>query len=320
MLCRFPRPVEGGFLPCGRCQNCRINHQKVWAGRILLESFWHERSTFVTLTYNDDNVPRCTRSGHEILHKPDVTSFLEKFRYRTRSIKPPRYFCVGEYGSETWRPHYHLVLFGHGLEIEPIVNDAWSNQSGDEVGFTQVGELTYDRAMYIAHYTLKKMLKPDDEKLRGRPPEFARMSTKPGIGTPAIGWLADAMGKQYLLERNAIPEHLRRVGDVFSCFRAYGKVFPLGVYMKRQLRKALGLSDNPRERAVQLGRFDTTTGEVYDTEEPTFMPKMDLTEISTPWRKYAEAQTRIARQVEVDRRAEKSDRQASLNLTTGDRI
>lgn len=292
----------------------------------MLESYFHPRSIFVTLTYDDDHVP-LDRDGVPQLHKPDVTRFLEKFRYR--SNQPVRYLAVGEYGSQTWRPHYHLVLFGHGLEAEPIVNASWEDYSGNETGFTQVSELTFDRGMYIAHYCLKKMTQEGDDKLKGRLPEFSRWSK--GLGLPAIGWLADTMGKSIKYPEDSLtasgPQFgeygpmLRLIGDVFNTVRIEGKILPLGNYMRKKLREALGLSHDPRERAVQLGRFNHDTGEIYEQEIPKeYCPTADLSDINSPWRRYAERQAQIQRQVEVDKRAAKADRQANLGLTTGERI
>ncbi|AXL14887.1 replication initiator protein [Microviridae sp.] len=250
-------------------------------------------------------------------------------RYRTQHITPLRYVAVGEYGSETWRPHYHLVLFGHGLEIEPVVNDAWSEKSGEQTGFSQVSEMTFDRAMYIAHYTVKKITQQGDPHLKGRLPEFSRWSK--GMGLPAISWLADTMGKSIKYPEDSLttdgPQFgeygpmLRLIGDVFNTVRIEGRILPLGLYMRRKLRESLGLSQNARERAIQLGRFNHDTGEIYEQELPKeYCPTADLSDVRTPWRIEAEAKKRRAQQIEVDKRAAKSDRQASLSLTEGNRI
>lgn len=333
MICLRPRSNPAGkAFPCGNCTNCRINLQKVWASRILLESYFHPQSTFITLTYNDEHVP--TVDGVPQLWKPDVTRFIEKFRYLTREIKPPRYFFVGEYGAETWRPHYHAILFGHGLECETYVHQAWTDKDGEPIGFHQLGELTYDRAMYTAQYCMKKMTREGDPWLKGRLPEFSRPSK--GIGLPAVGWLADTLGKSSLIQENEgfqltgdellidNPRYgpaLRLMGDVFNVVRIEGKMMPLGRYMRRKLRLALGLPECPRARAVALGRFDLTTGEILEENVPReWGPDQDISQINSPWRKHVEEEARKARSVEVEKRAEKAHRQQGLGLTTGGRI
>lgn len=310
MKCRFPKQHHSGFYPCGNCKNCRINLQRVWACRIQLESFYHPGSIFVTLTYDDDHVPM-DPDGTPILSKPDFISFIEKIRYLTRSDRPLRYFGVGEYGSVTWRPHYHLVLFGLGLEAEPKITLAWSKVAGES--FTEVAQLNPERSAYIAQYTLKKMTREGDDHLKGRPPEFAKMSTKPGIGFPAIGWLADALGKSSLIENGRYGPILCSMGDVFTHVRVNGRILPLGRYMRQKLRDNLGLSQDQRERAVQMGRFDADTGELFDEVIPTeFSPSLDINQANTPWRQYEEKQAHILAQARVDKLYDKAERQAQL--------
>ena len=308
MHCLTPRTLTGGdTIPCGNCRFCRRKAQQVWGTRILLESYFYPSSVFGTLTYNDDTVP-VDRNGVQQLHKPDITEFIEKLRYRTKHIRPLRYFIVGEYGDETWRPHYHYILFGHDITVEPHIDDSWQH------GFHQIAPLNFDRALYTARYCLKKMTRPDDEKLRGRLPEFSRMSTKPGIGTPAIGWLADAMGKAFINAKTGRYSPLLTIhGDVFTTVRIEGRLMPIGVFLRNKLRDALGLHHDQRDRAVQLGRFDAGTGEVYDDFVPKeFHPAADLADIQSPWRKHAEAQAAAAKAAEANKVSEKLDRQAAL--------
>ena len=45
------------MLPCGRCVGCRMAKSKEWAIRCVHESSLHKSSAFVTLTYDDANIP-----------------------------------------------------------------------------------------------------------------------------------------------------------------------------------------------------------------------------------------------------------------------
>ena len=45
------------IVSCGNCINCRLKKSRQWADRIMVESFFHEQSWFVTLTYNDFWLP-----------------------------------------------------------------------------------------------------------------------------------------------------------------------------------------------------------------------------------------------------------------------
>jgi hypothetical protein len=307
--CAFPKEHQNGFYPCGNCRFCRRNLQRTWAARIQLEAFYHPYSVFCTFTYNDDALP-LDREGVPILHKPDIIKFREKLRWLTKPIRPLRYFMVGEYGDKTWRPHYHAIFFGLGVQHEPLISRAWHEVSQDS--FTEVAYLTPERSAYIAQYTLKKLTKDGDHYLKGRPPEFAQMSTKPAIGTPAIGWLADTMGKSSLMQDGKYGPLLKVHGDVFNHVRINGRVLPLGRMMRSKLREALGLSDNPRERAHQLGRFDYR-GEIFEeTILDQFYPSTDIKDIASPWRNYEEKQAHRAAQEKTDAYYAKEARQGLL--------
>ena len=44
-------------LPCGQCVNCRLNRSQEWAIRCVHEASLHSQNSFITLTYNNDNLP-----------------------------------------------------------------------------------------------------------------------------------------------------------------------------------------------------------------------------------------------------------------------
>jgi len=44
-------------LRCGRCIGCKIDRSRQWGVRCVHESQMHESNVFVTLTYNDENMP-----------------------------------------------------------------------------------------------------------------------------------------------------------------------------------------------------------------------------------------------------------------------
>lgn len=115
----------------------------MWAIRLLHESNYHEKKSFVTLTFDDDHVP-------DQLSILDVQLWLKRVRkhYPPKSIK---YFACGEYGDSyegTHRPHYHAILFGS--EDPEIINKTWTN------GFVDVGDVTPRSCAYVAGYVSKK--------------------------------------------------------------------------------------------------------------------------------------------------------------------
>lgn len=223
MMCRKPYTRGMEAFGCGQCLPCRFNRRRLWMHRMMLESLVHPYSSFVTLTYNDDNIP----DGGS-LEPRHLQLFLKRIRkqYDNRL----RFFGVGEYGDHTDRPHYHLALFGHNPEHTAVVQDCWS------AGFSYIGNLTMDSAQYIAGYVVKKMTRKDDERLQGRYPEFARMSLRPGIGAPAIQSVAEA------LQNKAGWDEIDRLGDVPSVLRHGRKSLPLGRYMRTRLRAAMNFA------------------------------------------------------------------------------
>ena len=79
---------------------------------MLLEAECHKENSFVTLTYAPENEDKLEfHEGFPSLDPSHATKFIKKIRKKLEPHKL-RYYLVGEYGSQTQRPHYHLVLFG----------------------------------------------------------------------------------------------------------------------------------------------------------------------------------------------------------------
>ena len=108
MLCKYPFVRGGMAFGCGRCLPCRLNQRRIKTTRIMLESFMHDESIFVGLSYDDENLPE---GGN--LDKEGQRLWLKRFRRKIEPVKI-RFYEVGEYGDENLRPHYHYVFFGIG--------------------------------------------------------------------------------------------------------------------------------------------------------------------------------------------------------------
>lgn len=246
MLCKAP--FMNGVLPCpcGQCTPCRINRRRVWTHRILLESYITRPSCFLTLTYDDDHVPK---DGS--LNPRHVQLFVKRLR-KDLPAGSLRYFFVGEYGDDSFRPHYHAALFGLGPEHEGLCNSAWKK------GFVYSGDLTPRSAQYIAGYVVKKMTGFSDSRLAGKYPEFARMSLKPAIGAGAITTIFDAM-----CDRSTGEIYLDPAGDVTGELRVGGKSFPLGRYLKGKLREKACVSDDVKAafKAEMFSLYDDQWGD-----------------------------------------------------------
>lgn len=235
MLCRNPFTKGMHAFRCGQCMPCLIQRRRMWTHRIMLEAKEHSDNAFVTLTYSDEHLPK---GGS--LAPQDFKNWLKRFR---KSIEPRRirYYGVGEYGDETERPHYHVAIFGYprclyGLSrydrerkdccpVCDTVRDTWGR------GHVYVGALETQSAQYVARYTTKKMTAPGDKRLKGRHPEFARMSTDGGIGLGAMHELASTFMTFNLEDSEA---------DVPSALRHGNRLMPLGRYLRGKLRTMVG--------------------------------------------------------------------------------
>lgn len=231
MLCISPyRPRKGAEFGCGRCLPCRINRRRMWTARSVLESLTCSVSSFITLTYDEEHIPpRFTL----------VPGHVEEFRYKARYRWGPfRYYFVGEYGTASWRPHYHALLFGLAPSLEELT-EVWGK------GRCHVGICTPDSAAYCAGYVTKKMTSHQDERLIGRHPEFARMSRKPGLGTAGLEaikeWCYSSEGAKYIGKYHDVP----------GSIRFEGKIYPLGRYLLTKLREEFDISAQDPVRSAQ---------------------------------------------------------------------
>lgn len=66
------RPIE---IPCGQCIGCRLEHSRQWAMRCVHEASIHDDNCFITLTYNDTNIP----SDGGLRHR-DYQLFMKRLR------------------------------------------------------------------------------------------------------------------------------------------------------------------------------------------------------------------------------------------------
>lgn len=196
-------------ISCGSCLECRLKKSHEWSIRCQLESLYHDSVLFCTFTYEDAKLPLKTIfSGASvgILVKEHFQGFMK--RLRAHFGYPIRFYCSGEYGDTTHRPHYHAILFGLSLpdlqflfsrrvksDVIPyyssdLLNSLWS------YGNVIIASSTSETISYTSRYIMKKSnplpenlrdfssIKNFDDLIRcGEiPPQFSLMSRRPGIG------------------------------------------------------------------------------------------------------------------------------------------
>ena len=162
-------PLE---IPCGQCIGCRLERSRQWAIRISHEASLHEHNSFITLTYNNENLPKDL--SLDVTH---FQKFLKRLRAHTEDpdsdlypnilsqSKKPRFFHCGEYGEKFARPHYHACMF----DLDFADQKHWKTINGNKhytsetlekiwpFGFSTIGDVTFESAAYVARYVTKKI-------------------------------------------------------------------------------------------------------------------------------------------------------------------
>jgi hypothetical protein len=143
----------------------------VWTFRLKTHAKNAITSYFITLTYDTRFVPISSK-GYLTLCKRDVQLYFKKLRKaHGKDHEPIKYYLAGEYGSKTFRPHYHIILFN---ALEEYIQKSWDK------GEIHIGELTEASAAYTAKYINKGKIIPM-HKNDDRVPEFSLMSKKLGL-------------------------------------------------------------------------------------------------------------------------------------------
>lgn len=93
------------LLPCGKCNECITLRATDWATRAQHEASLHKNNCFITLTYDDENLPSI------YIEKEEFQLFLKRLRSKLHPHKIS-YIVSHEYGTKTFRPHHHVMIFG----------------------------------------------------------------------------------------------------------------------------------------------------------------------------------------------------------------
>lgn len=262
MLCENPFVQNGAAFRCGSCPTCLINTRRTWSHRIQMETNLRTDNCFANLTYEDSNLPLVVSSTGATLpdlRPKDLQDWLKRLRAAISPLRI-RFYAVGEYGDESWRPHYHVALFGfptclrgrtrrlpqsknrpiwRGCCVQcELVGNTWGK------GDVDLGTVDIGSAQYLAQYVTKKMTHRDNSLLLGRHPEFARMSLRPGIGHDFMHEVASSF-LQYETAFQAAS------ADVPSALRVGSRSQPIGRYLRRTLRKLVGRDVNAPKEALQ---------------------------------------------------------------------
>lgn len=186
-------------VPCGQCIGCRLERSRQWAVRCVHEAQLHEANSFITLTYDDHNLP-----DNRSIDLSQWQRFMKRLRKHfcaTRRVNPEtgrmrtyydkskavRFFACGEYGElcsqcglsrpvckcKDWlpklgRPHYHAILFNLDFADKELFQvrkgvRLYTSETLQKLwpfGFSSVGDVTFESAAYVARYVMKKITGP----------------------------------------------------------------------------------------------------------------------------------------------------------------
>lgn len=280
-------------LPCGKCVGCRMDYSRQWALRCMLELQYHDSAYFVTLTYDDLHVPQslygdlATGEAHPslTLRKKDFQNFMKRLRF-AHPDDNIRFFAAGEYGSKTWRPHYHAIIFG--LHLDDLIpysrsaqgytyynseslQKAWSiydkyTGTYTPLGFAVVGEVTYETAAYTARYVMKKLKGKEALLYDGMNMEhpFTLMSRKPGIARQYFDEHPDLYNFDY------INLATQKGGKKFKPPRYYDQLFDLEHPEEMAEIKAIRRRTAENATAAALDKTDLSYLDYLQVKEDNF--------------------------------------------------
>lgn len=194
------------YVACQKCNFCLQDRRNGWAIRLTQELKRAMTAKFITLTYNSHYLPTTTyKYGQRnvttpTLVKKHLTTWYDTIctanrRYlKSISKSPeqyaallkrysPKYYGVGEYGSNFNRPHYHAILFNVHPNVLVKLNERRNFQEGEiekgstwNYGHIDVGSVTAQSINYVAKYMIDRK-----KEYTKKQPQFAVMSK--GLGS-----------------------------------------------------------------------------------------------------------------------------------------
>lgn len=216
------------YVPCGNCMGCLKKKRQDWSVRLSNELRNSLSAYVVTLTYDEENVPWT--------HKFDTAKFVAINSYLPPEIPTLKYkdiqnwkkllrtnidrklknnfqldklkfFVAPEYGGQTGRPHYHVMVFNwpENLDFFSYVSKTWKK------GMFMIDTLDEATIQYCCKYVLKP---PKYYKEIGQVPP--RSLPSPGLGKSISNKLKSYYRDQ-LLSRKVI----RKNGYTYAVPRCY---------------------------------------------------------------------------------------------------
>lgn len=178
-------------IPCKKCLGCQADRKNQWTARCVVESRQYKDNMFLTLTYREEDVP-------DELQRRDYQLFMKRLRkWCFENGKPsPRQYYRGEYGTKSFRPHFHTILFNFDISdkeilyyiskrgkkiyhAEPGATPYYTSKTLEDIwthGFIVFAKVSRETFKYVANY-LDKGKSPYAQQQ-----PFNGMSRRPALG------------------------------------------------------------------------------------------------------------------------------------------
>lgn len=175
-------------VPCGSCVTCRRSNMTFMSHRIQSDVSVLDRqgvgSSFVTLTIESD-APKLQRS--------DLQKFFKRLRKNCPGL-PFSYLAIGDYGEQTFRPHYHALMIGFPPEAKHLIKQNW------KLGLTDVQAVVSGNINYVVRY-MSAQTKAVKEQFRDHGLEEPFSLCSRGLGHTLFDTIEDGYysfkGKRY---------------------------------------------------------------------------------------------------------------------------
>ena len=151
------------LVPCGKCVACLSRKRNDWTYRLQREQAGSSYSFFLTLTYDEQNIPIriVDNKPYFVFDKKHVQDYLKRVRYYISELNEDivcRYYCVSEYGKKTQRPHYHMQFFvrndnllAYYKQVTKVLEANW------KYGYFQRKPTNQANIHYVTKYCIKSL-------------------------------------------------------------------------------------------------------------------------------------------------------------------
>lgn len=246
-------------VPCGHCPECIQQRRAEWTGRNMVELKHSARAYHVTYTFEEplkianDEFDYYSYFDFWIPKRCVYQKLLKRMRKKYNF----KYFGAFEFGSNSYRPHYHIIFyFKEDIELsEDDFKQFWPYGiiTVDNVEQASCHYLTKDLMKYerVVGYSMDFICRMPKEVKRDM--LFKRLLYKRGFNFMSI---RPAIGAQ-LLDDKEFVHFVRQYYDDFDTFPMLcveGQKFPFPRYYVKKLFPNLDLMDAMIERNKQAAK------------------------------------------------------------------